>query len=137
MVVIVEPGMCLASSDESVQVMFTNPTQGKPPRPITHPTAVRAILPLSLTALADTYLVTGAGDVIRTYDISNLEEPELLGEVDAHWHDVTSIRLWLRQIKAQGGVVRVEPWVVTASLDGTLRKWKLSGEYHETPDKTY
>ncbi|KAF8350865.1 WD40-repeat-containing domain protein [Amanita rubescens] len=115
-----------ASSDESVQVMFTNPTQSKPPKPITHPTAVRAILPLSLTALADTYLVTGAGDVIRTYDISNLEEPELLGEVDAHWHDVTSIRLWLRQIKAKGGAVRVEPWVITASLDGTLRKWKLS-----------
>jgi WD40 repeat protein len=80
--------------------------------------------------LADTYLVTGAGDVIRTYDISNLEEPELLGEVDAHWHDVTSIRLWLRQIKSQAQFPQVEPWVVTASLDGTLRKWKLSGKYY-------
>ncbi|KAK2467057.1 hypothetical protein APHAL10511_001315 [Amanita phalloides] len=115
-----------ASSDESVHVTFMNPTKGKPPKPITHPTGVRAILPLPLTALSETYLVTGAGDVIRTFDISNLEEPELLGEVDAHWYDVTSIRLWVRQVKGQDDKARIEPWVITASLDGTLRKWKLS-----------
>ncbi|KAF8630362.1 hypothetical protein AX15_002927 [Amanita polypyramis BW_CC] len=121
-----------ASADETVQVSpeIANSTQGKRPRPITHPTGVRAILPLSLTALAEPYLVTGAGDIIRAYDISNPEEPELLGEVDAHWHDVTSIRHWVRQVRGQDGNNRFEHWVVTASLDGTLRKWKLSGKYN-------
>ncbi|OBZ75742.1 hypothetical protein A0H81_04463 [Grifola frondosa] len=36
-------------------------------------------------------------DVIRVYDVSAPEEPELLSEVDAHWHDVTALRLWMRR----------------------------------------
>lgn len=109
-----------ASADETVQVVpeTSKPTIAKLPKPITHPVSARAILPLSLTVVAEPYLVTGAGDVLRTYDISDLDDPTLLGEVDAHWHDVTCIRLWIRKGS--------EPWVVTASLDGTLRKWKLS-----------
>lgn len=69
-----------ASADESVQVLpdISTSAPSKQTRTILHPTGVRAILPLSLTALSEPYLVTGAGDVIRTYDISNLEEPELL-----------------------------------------------------------
>ena len=118
-----------ASTDETVQVVpeISNPTTDKLPKPFTYPVGARAVLSLSLTGLSEPYLVTGAGDVIRTYDISNLEEPDLLGEVDAHWHDVTSIRLWLRKVTSPGGF-RIEPWVVTASLDGTLRRWKLSGK---------
>ncbi|PFH49111.1 hypothetical protein AMATHDRAFT_76392 [Amanita thiersii Skay4041] len=117
-----------ASADDSVQILpdVTNPTAVKRPSSISHPSAVRAILPLGLTSVAEHYLVTGAGDVIRTYDITNLEEPELLGEVDAHWHDVTSIRLWLRKVVEKDGRSQVLPWIVTTSLDGTIRKWKLS-----------
>lgn len=96
---------------------------------ITHPTAVRAVLPLPLTPLAEPYLLTGSGDVIRAYDISSPEEPELLGEMDAHWHDVIALRLWMRKsaVDGQPGKFKVEPWIVSASLDGTLRKWKLLG----------
>lgn len=98
--------------------------------PIQHPTAVKTILPLSLTPLAEPYLLTGAGDAIRVYDVSSPEEPELIAETDAHWHDVTALRLWIRKSEVEGepGKVRVEPWIVSASLDGTLRRWRLSGE---------
>ncbi|KAF8636617.1 hypothetical protein AX17_003427 [Amanita inopinata Kibby_2008] len=118
-----------ASTDESVRVLpeFSNHMRTKLPSPISHPVAVRAILPLSLTAVSEPYLITGAGDVLRIYDVSNLEEPDLMGEVDVHWHDITSIRLWVRRVTTEGAAnPRVEPWIVTASLDGTIRKWQLS-----------
>lgn len=124
----------IASADETVQVHddppIERPTGEKPPVPITHPTAVRSILPLALTPLAEPYLLTGSGDVIRAYDVSSPDAPELLGEMDAHWHDVTALRLWMRKTKVDGdeGKVMVEPWIVSASLDGTLRKWKLLGK---------
>ncbi|OSX65158.1 hypothetical protein POSPLADRAFT_1053931 [Postia placenta MAD-698-R-SB12] len=123
-----------ASSDDTVQMCQQSPatatsdSASKPPPPITHPVAVKAVLPLALSPLAEPYLLTGAGDVIRVYDISTLEEPELLCEVDAHWHDVTALRLWMRKtpVKGTGGQFKVEPWIVSASLDGTIRKWRLS-----------
>ncbi|KAI0637110.1 WD40 repeat-like protein [Trametes polyzona] len=134
-----------ASADETVQIIPHPPpatpsasttatataataTSTKPPPPIQHPTAVKALLPLPLSPLAEPYLLTGAGDVIRVYDVSAPEEPELLAEVDAHWHDVTALRLWMRRSAVEGepGRVRVEPWVVSASLDGTIRRWRLS-----------
>ncbi|KAI0340486.1 WD40 repeat-like protein [Trametopsis cervina] len=131
------------SADDTVQVHDDPPVQRKsgdrPMPPITHPTAVRAILPLSLTLLAEPYLLTGSGDIIRAYDISSPDEPELLGEIDAHWHDVTALRLWMRKspvLDAQGKKtehVVVEPWVVSASLDGTLRKWRLTAAVKEKP----
>ena len=119
----------LASSDDTVQIVdqpFSHSKKHLPP--ITHPVAVRSLLPLSLTELAEPVVITGAGDLIRVYDLSTPEEPELVNEIDAHWHDVTSIRLWVRKTIGEGGKTRVEPWVVSASLDGTIRKWRLHGK---------
>ncbi|KAL6309025.1 WD40-repeat-containing domain protein [Sparassis latifolia] len=128
-----------ASSDDTVQVRLYPPSPGSQPRipPIAHPTAVKALLPLALTPLAEPYLITGAGDALRAYDVSELDEPELLGTVDGHWHDVTALQLWMRRIPAavEGGRVRVEPWIVSASLDGTIRRWKLSELLHPPPPK--
>jgi len=123
-----------ASADETVQVVLdksmpmddcSNPTT-KPFKPLTHPVAVRAILPLNLTNLSEPYLLTAAGDVLRIYDISTLDEPEYISEVDAHWHDITAVRLWMRKIFGDDGKARVEPWIITTSLDRTIRKWKLT-----------
>ncbi|KZT11436.1 WD40 repeat-like protein [Laetiporus sulphureus 93-53] len=124
-----------ASSDETVRVI-QHPTPAatssspstKPIPPITHPVAVKAILPLSLTPLSEPYVLTGAGDIIRVYDVSSLDEPELLCETDAHWHDVTALRLWMRHTPIEGnpGLFKREPWIVSASLDGTIRKWRLA-----------
>lgn len=70
--------------------------------------------------------MSGSGDLLTAWDVSAFGERdgeiEAISEVDAHWHDITGIRLWAR---TAGG--RREAWIVTASLDGTLRKWKLSG----------
>jgi len=129
-----------ASSDETVQIIPhpppppTSNIKTKPIPPITHPASVKTLLPLSLTPLAEPYLLTGSGDVIRTYNISSPEEPELLSEIDSHWHDVTALRFWMRKTSVQDGgdsgtkKVTVEPWIVSTSLDGTIRKWRLSGE---------
>ncbi|TFK86376.1 WD40 repeat-like protein [Polyporus arcularius HHB13444] len=132
-----------ASTDETVHIIphvapAPAPAPGtKPIPPIQHPTAVRTILPLSVTPLGEPYLLTGSGDVIRVYDVSSPEEPELIAEIDAHWHDVTALRLWIRksQVEGEPGKVRVEPWIVSASLDGTLRRWRLDDLLHPPPPK--
>ena len=117
-----------ASSDETVQILEQpQDPSSKPAPPITHPVAVRAILPLPLTDLAEPYIITGAGDIIRIYDVSNPDEPELIGEIDAHWHDVTALRIWVRKTTGDDGKTRVEPWIISASLDATIRKWRLQG----------
>jgi len=73
--------------------------------------------------------------LIRTYDISSPLEPELLSEVDAHWHDVTALRLWMRRSILDNGKTAVEPWVVSTSLDGTIRKWRLADLLNPPKDK--
>ncbi|KAJ6606545.1 WD40-repeat-containing domain protein [Mycena vulgaris] len=125
-----------ASADDTAQIL-ADPTSlqsiTKPPVSITHSAAVRCILPLSVTDLVEPYLITGAGDVIRVYDVSSLEEPELVNEVDAHWHDVTALHLWLRKTVGADSKTRVEPWVVSTSLDGTIRKWRLADLLTQSP----
>ncbi|KAJ7929275.1 WD40-repeat-containing domain protein [Mycena leptocephala] len=122
-----------ASSDDTAQVADPALTTKQPPVSIPHSTAVRCILPLSVTDLAEPYLITGAGDVIRVYDVSSLQEPELINEVDAHWHDVTGLHLWIRQTVGADSKTRVEPWVVSISLDGTIRKWRLAELLAQSP----
>ena len=119
-----------ASSDGTVRVLVgKSPNLNeKHPKPITHPVPVRAILPLPFTDLGEPYLLTAAGDILRLYDISELDEPELLAQVDAHSHDITAIRLWKRKTLGEDGRTRIEPWIVTTSLDKTIRKWKLTGQ---------
>jgi WD40 repeat protein len=115
-----------ASADDTVQIIsLVSPETA--PITLPHPKSVRAILPLSLTELAEHYLISATGDVIRVYDVAALDDPEILLEVDAHWHDVTALRLWDRIYTRDDGQPRREPWIVSASLDGTLRKWNLQG----------
>ncbi|OJA18508.1 hypothetical protein AZE42_08721 [Rhizopogon vesiculosus] len=124
-----------ASSDETVQVMPYPPGSDQKPIPlITHPAPVRAILPLELSDFEEPYIVTAYGDVIRLYDVSTPSEPEVLGEIDAHWHDVTALRVWVRKSRTDDGRTRVEPWIVSASLDGTIRRWRFSELRDSTPD---
>ncbi|KZO97892.1 hypothetical protein CALVIDRAFT_63556 [Calocera viscosa TUFC12733] len=73
------------------------------------------------------YLVTGGSDErIRVWDTSAVEDsngpPDLLRTLDVHSHEISGLALWLRQGNKHGR----EPWILSASLDGTLRKWKLS-----------
>jgi hypothetical protein len=127
----------LASTDETIQLhAYPPPTdpKPKPAPPITHTTAFRAVLPLYLHPKLDSdafpYLLSGAGDCIRVYDVSSVDEAEFIREVEGHWRDVTLLRMWIRE--SVDGTKR-DVWVVSGSLDGTLRKWKLSGAGGVTP----
>lgn len=91
------------------------------------PKPVKALLPLALTALGEPFLLVAYNEVIRLYDISTIEEPEQLSEVDVHSHDVTALRLWVKKEQGLDQVTKVEPIIVSASLDGTIRRWKLAG----------
>jgi hypothetical protein len=122
-------GVCLASADDTVQILPEEKREAvrQKSNVIAHPVAVRAMLPLSLTDLGEPYLITGAGDVLRLFEVSSLEEPELISKTDAHWHDITAICLWHRISLNADGRQQAEPWIITTSLDRTVRKWRLHG----------
>ncbi|KAH9484171.1 putative WD repeat-containing protein [Psilocybe cubensis] len=127
-----------ASADDTVRVLSQDASDGttKLSKPIMQPVAVRTILPISLTDLGEPYLITAAGDVLRTYDVSELDEPDLISEIDAHWHDITAVKLWMRKTIGEDGKTRIEPWILSTSLDKTIRRWKLSELLHPaTPPK--
>jgi WD40 repeat protein len=69
-------------------------------------------------------VVTGGEDEdLKVWDVSGLPEnpPTTISIVEGHCGEISSIR-------ALGGV-KGEGWVaVSTSLDGTLRRWTLSGE---------
>ena len=92
---------------------------------LSHPTAVKAVLPIYDSINDATYLITACGDTLRVFDAStSLDAPELLNEVDAHAHEVTDLKVWIKTDRTDG---RPELWVVSASLDGTIRRWHLQG----------
>ncbi|EKM82832.1 hypothetical protein AGABI1DRAFT_97781 [Agaricus bisporus var. burnettii JB137-S8] len=119
-----------ASADETVQVSIDPDLMTEPkiklPRPIIHPKQVRCILPIGLTDVSEPYLITGSDGTIRVYDLSTFDQPEMIRDVEAHWHDILKLRFWIRKTTSGDGLTRVEPWVVSTSLDGTIRKWRLS-----------
>lgn len=43
-------------------------------------------------------------------------------EIEGHSHDIIEIGSYLKQVEAG----KKEVWILTASLDGTLRRWKWS-----------
>lgn len=122
--------------------------------PITHSAAFRAVLPLPLHPLLDDstfpYLIAASGDNIRTYDISSLRIPsflsedektdgglsgsrdpgsaEFIREIEGHWHDVTGLGVWLKETNLKEGRGK-EVWIVSASVDLTIRRWRLAGEF--------
>jgi len=91
-------------------------------RPIELKRPVKSILPLALTVMNEPLLVVGSGEDIVSFDVSELDRPEQKGIVDAHWHDVTALRLWVKRSNSPSGF---EPVIVSASLDGTIRRWSL------------
>ena len=94
--------------------------EGKRPiEPIQHPTAVKALLPLYIPSLDETYLFTASGDIIRSWDTSDLNDKiEQRNEIDGHWHDVTLLKAW---------TASHDLYILSASLDGTIRRWKVKG----------
>ncbi|KAG9103127.1 hypothetical protein FRC06_000153 [Ceratobasidium sp. 370] len=110
---------------------------------VLHPTHVRSLLPVHLTPAAAPVLLSGGSDgAIRIWDLQDGEDDIAAidgrgvnkdGVVDVHSHDVSALGLWVRDPSVEkdktadgfAQVRQVEAWVVSASLDGTLRRWKL------------
>ena len=119
-----------ASTDSTVMIHTHPMSPSTAAKTITHASAVKSILPLHLSHLDVPYLVTGAGEVLSTYDISTIDErdgkAELLNITDVHSHDITALGWWVRDVDVSKAIRR-EPWIVSGSLDGTLRRWRLAG----------
>jgi WD40 repeat protein len=114
-----------ASADETVKIQpcsfeESNNEKKRPIGPIQHSAGVKALLPLYVPSLDQTYLFTASGDIIKSWDTSDLEDKvEQRNEVNGHWHDVTLLKVWFTS---------PDPYVMSASLDGTIRRWKVKGE---------
>jgi WD40 repeat protein len=131
-------------------------TDLKPALTIPHPlypetTAIRSILLLPTTFHPQPLLLAGSSDEdIRAYDISSTLETasrsytaqqikssltgrsKEVSRVQGHWADVIDLDVWVKDV--EGG--KKEAWVVSASLDETLRRWSMAGEcwlYKMTP----
>jgi len=123
-----------ASTDSTVMIQTHPASTSTTSKTINHASTVKVLLPLHLTDLDVTYLVTGAGEVLCTYDISTIDErdgkAELLSITDVHSHDITALGLWMRDVEVskegRPSLTRREPWIVSGSLDGTLRRWRLA-----------
>jgi hypothetical protein len=100
-------------------------------KPIEHPEPVKFVLSLAGLGSPVPYLITAAGEAIYTYDVEEFSlgegDPTRLGVLDVHSHDVTALGVWFKRPddiqKATGPDIRV----VSGSLDGTIRQWKLGG----------
>ncbi|KIM32511.1 hypothetical protein M408DRAFT_327055 [Serendipita vermifera MAFF 305830] len=117
------------STDKTVVVQQKNGSGS--PALIEHSEAVKCVLLVLNDYDEATHLVTGSGEDIKIFDISALAlgegSADLLGTMDAHSHDVTGLAIWRRQPTGETntGSGQTETWVVSGSLDGTIRKWKL------------
>jgi hypothetical protein len=129
-----------SSSDRKI-----NPKLGIPiPQPLyPESTSVRSLLLLPLSFHTSPLLLTGASDEdIRVHDISstldycsrNYNAQDLQGgngrgqelsRIKGHWADVMAMDIWIKEV--EGG--KREPWVVTAGLDQTIRRWSMQGEF--------
>lgn len=96
---------------------------------------VRACFPLEALATSPAppdaqfetaVLVGSSGGALHVWRVPALDDPmsasperaRIAGVADSHWHEVSYIGAWDRD-----GTW----WIVTASLDGTVRRWQLDG----------
>lgn len=68
---------------------------------------------------------------IRVYDVTDILEnasgedeaaAKKIANVKGHFGEVSALRCWIKE-----GESGKEPWMVSASLDGTLRRWSMKG----------
>ncbi|QRV74753.1 Katanin p80 WD40 repeat-containing subunit B1 [Ceratobasidium sp. AG-Ba] len=130
-----------SSTDDTVRVQSLDNSAN--PISIPHSVHVKSLMPVHLTPAAAPVLLTGGSDgAIRVWDLQDADDASTIdgreasagGVIDVHSHDVSALALWVRDPAAEKDketedeikpVKQVEAWIVSASLDGTLRRWKL------------
>lgn len=132
---VVEGGLWSASVDKTV-LFHPLPHSDVAPSPIQHPDYVKSLLVVPTAFHPDfPLLLTGSTDEdIRVFDVSELVESNgnnpgiaarALKPIVAHYLEVTALRPWLKDGGEQG---KKEAWIVSSSLDNTLRRWRMAGE---------
>jgi hypothetical protein len=135
-----------ASVDNTV---LYHPFNSKTPIPIPHPYYVKSLRLLPPTFHSTPLLLTGSTDEsIRVFDISPILEGILTTcnsnsttttaaaaaaaslpsakerkSIEGHCHEVSALDTWIKT-----GISGKEAWVVSAGLDGTIRRWSMEGE---------
>ncbi|KAH7341883.1 WD40-repeat-containing domain protein [Rhizoctonia solani] len=136
------------STDNTARVQTLD--KGAVSHSLGHATHVRSLIPLHLTPVGLPVLITGTTTgALHIWDLEwagDGDDPTAIdgngaresGMVDVHSHDVTALALWVRQPVAEAATETAsdgkelpraqsaEVWIVSGSLDGTLRRWKLS-----------
>lgn len=136
--VIGESGVWSASVDKTV---LYHPFDSPTPIPIPHPYYVKSLLLLPATFHSTPLLLTGSTDEsIRVFDISPILEGVLtsnsnaaaslpsakeLKSIEGHCHEVSALDTWVK-----AGESSMEAWVVSAGLDGTIRRWSIADVLH-------
>ncbi|KAJ9108121.1 hypothetical protein QFC19_002588 [Naganishia cerealis] len=132
-----EGGLWSASVDN--HVLFHSLARTPSPRapiPIPHPDYVKSVLllPTSFHPTAPLLLTGSVDEDIRVYDVSEILEQSgdthlavdgqvkarEIANVKGHFGEVSALRCWIKD-----GDKGKEPWVVSASLDATLRRWSM------------
>lgn len=133
-----------AHSTSTQPPLGRNPPLTTPHVKIQHDDFVKSVLPLSLHLPASppfeqysTAVVTGGSDEhLRLFPhpssttLTAARDDGEVYEVESHWHEITSLAVWLRTPTSAESVLppirgREEVWVVSASLDGSIRRWNV------------
>jgi WD40 repeat protein len=65
-------------------------------------------------------------DAVPSPSSSSLPTAKEMKPVQGHCHEVSALCTWIKDVDDQGG--KKEAWVVSAGLDGTIRRWSMQGE---------
>ncbi|KAJ9121147.1 hypothetical protein QFC24_004821 [Naganishia onofrii] len=140
-----EGGLWSASVDN--HVLFHPLTETSSPRapiPIPHPDYVKCVLllPTSFHPTAPLLLTGSVDEDIRVYDVTEIleqsgnthlaaegtVEAREIANIKGHFGEVSALRCWIKD-----GEKGKEPWVVSASLDATLRRWSMKDILNPPP----
>jgi len=50
----------------------------------------------------------------------------LVGSVEGHWHEISVVGAWWRQVQSAEKPRQGEWWIASASYDGSVRRWSLA-----------
>ncbi|KAJ9105272.1 hypothetical protein QFC21_001639 [Naganishia friedmannii] len=140
-----EGGLWSASVDNHVLFHpLAKASFARAPIPIPHPDYVKCVLllPTSFHPTAPLLLTGSVDEDIRVYDVTEILEQSgnthLAGEstveareianVKGHFGEVSALKCWIKD-----GEKGKEPWVVSASLDATLRRWSMKDILNPPP----
>lgn len=136
---------CAASTDCTVHLQRPELESDRTPKrlsSIEHNAPVKCMLLVPDHDTGALHLITASGEDVHIFDVSSFVEgegeAELLATIDAHADVVSSLGLWMKQpvierrdpnndeIISWTPDGPLEPWIISAGLDETVRKWRLA-----------